>query len=120
VFKSRWFAVAVLVAFGLSVAVWATRSWTDSKPLVKPAGVAQAQPDIVKFQCGAPWGTAKTEGPKTTVRPVVGTPCGDRAARRNVAIADVALAGIGLAVLSTRRRTHDEDTQTLVATAPAA
>lgn len=120
VFKSRWFAVALLIAFGLSVAVWATQSWTDTKPLAPPPGVKQPNPDTVKFQCPAPWGTGNVEGPKTTVRPVVGTPCGQRSARRNLAVADVAIAGIGLAFLSTHRRTHDDDTQPLVTAPPIA
>jgi hypothetical protein len=110
----------LLVAFGLSVAVWATQSWTDTKPLAPPPGVKQQNPDTVKFQCGAPWGAAGTVGPKTTVRPVVGVPCAERSARRNLAVFDVAIAGIGLAFLSTRRRTHDHDAQPLVVTPPVA
>ncbi|MBV8387829.1 MAG: hypothetical protein JO155_13630, partial [Acidimicrobiia bacterium] len=64
--------------------------------------------------------TGSVEGPKTTVRPVVGTPCGQRSARRNLAIADVAIAGIGLAFVSARRRTHDSDVQPLVTAPPIA
>ena len=120
VFKSRWFAVALLIAFGLSIAFWVTRSWTDTKPLAPPPGVRQQNPDTVKFQCPPPWGSGSIVGPKTTVRPVVGTPCDQRSARRNLVFADLAIAGIGLAFVSTRRRTHDSDAQPLLVTPPVA
>jgi len=102
------YALIALTAFALSVAVWATRPWTDTKPMVPPAGVKQQVPDTVKYQCGAPWGTASVHGPASTPRPVIGTPCGQREARRRLAFADVVLGVIGLGYLTLGRRTTHE------------
>jgi len=101
-------AIIALLAFGLLVAVWATRTWTDTKPLVAPPGVKQQVPDTVKYQCGAPWGGARVHGPASTPRPVMGTPCSQRDERRRLAFVDVvlALAGIGYLALGPRS-THE-------------
>ena len=102
--RRLWYAVIGLLAFGLLVAGWATRPWTDTKPLAPPPGVKQSvPPDIVHFQCGAPWGSASVHGPTSTPRPVVGTPCGQRDERRRLAAVDVAIAAVGVGYLSLGR-----------------
>jgi hypothetical protein len=104
--RARTYIIVVLVAFGLSVAVWATRPWTDTKPLAPPPGVKQQVPDTVKFECGAPIGTASVHSPPSTVRPVEGTPCGQRDERRRLAFADVILAVVGIGYVTLRRPHH--------------
>ena len=102
------YAIVVLAVFALSVAVWATRSWTDTKPMVAPQGVKQQVPDTVKYKCGSVWGTAGVHGPTSTPRPVKGTPCGQRDERRRLALADVVVGVIGIGYLTFGRRSmHD-------------
>ncbi len=105
----RRITVVVLVAFGLAVAVWATRPWSDTTPLVAPPGVKQPQPDTVKSKCGAPWGGASVKTPPT-IRPVVGTPCGGRSERRRLALFDDALAAVGIVGVTVARRSRDTAT----------
>jgi hypothetical protein len=105
--RARRYVVVALVAFGLSVAVWATRPWSDTKPLASPPGVKEQVPETVKFQCGAPFGSASVHGPQSTVRPVVGTPCGQRDERRRLAFADVVLAVVGIGYVTLGRRPHE-------------
>jgi len=108
--RARTYIVVVLIAFGLSVAVWATRPWTDTKPLAPPPGIKQQVPDTVKFQCGAPFGSATVHGPPSTPRPVVGTPCGQRDERRRLAFADIILAVVGIGYVTLGRRPHERAT----------
>jgi len=109
-------AVVVLAAFALSVAWWAASSWTDTKPMVPPAGVKQQVPDTVKYECGAVWGAASVHGPTSTPRPVVGTPCGHREERRRLAAADLLIAVVGIGYLTLGRRPTHEPAPVVVAT----
>jgi len=102
------YTIVVVIAFGLSVAVWATRPWTDTKPMVAPTGVKQQVPDTVKYQCGGVWGSASVHGPASTPRPVIGTPCGQRDERRRLAMADVLVAVVALGYLTLGRRPSHE------------
>jgi len=102
------YAVVVLAAFALAVAVWAIGGWTDTKPLVPPPGVKQQVPDTVKYECGAVWGSASVHGPPSTARPVVGTPCGQREGRRRLAFADILIAVVGIGYLTMGRRSPQE------------
>jgi hypothetical protein len=103
----RTLVVVALVAFGLLVAVWGTRSWSDTKPLAPPPGVKQQVPDTVRFECGAPFGSASVHGPASTPRPVVGTPCGHRDERRRLAFVEIVAAAIAIGYVMLGRRPHE-------------
>jgi hypothetical protein len=106
--RRRMWAVVLLAAFALSVAWWASSSWTDTKPMEAPAGVKQQVPDTVKYECGAVWGAASAHGPTSTPRPLIGTPCDQRESRRRLAVLDVLIGVVGIGYLTLgRRSTHE-------------
>jgi len=89
-------------AFALLSVVWVARPWSDTHPLDVPKGV---DAESITYQCGAPFGAATVEGVHPTPFPVLGTPCGHRQERRDLAVMNVAAVLVALVVIMERGRT---------------
>lgn len=108
----RWQRVAILgvAAWLLAVVMWANRSWTETVPVVAPAG-APAQSRT--FVCGAPLGPRTfTERTPASDLPLDRRPCAAHGERRLLAVVDVG-AGVvliaGLVYLGRRSAARHED-----------
>jgi len=102
----RRLAIVGMSGFVVAVAIWAFRPWTSavSVPTVDDKS-AQAL-----FRCGAPFGADRVEPSNDRARVSAALPhrpCTTRSARRVLAVVDVVLGSIGVAVLVTFRRPHE-------------
>ncbi|MBV8560162.1 MAG: hypothetical protein JO050_05275 [Acidimicrobiia bacterium] len=99
-------AVVGLLIWAALILVWAGRPWTATIPLKTPKAVPAA---AAKFRCGAPLGTNTASSllsPTSTAYALSGSPCGGRTARRNLAYADVVIAGALVLVIAGARARH--------------
>jgi hypothetical protein len=99
----RRIAIVGVLAWIVAVAFWASRPWTDTVTVRVPKG---SPPESVRFDCGRLFGGgggwhAVIATPKA-LRNLAHRPCTARGERRVVAVLDLAVGVVALAVLLQR------------------
>lgn len=103
-------AVLVVLAAAVGFIIYhSVAPWGWSGQLQTPVGVPAQS---VSYTCGSLWGSAYVHGPRQTIYPLQGTPCGERASYQVMTAVDILLGVFAFTVVVGWRRVRSAPSPT--------
>ena len=89
----------LLLAYSVATVVWASRPWTDTQALVTPAEAGETV--YADYSCPSVFsgGAGEPEARDPVPFPPKDRPCGEQTSHRVLFVVDLAVAGVGMALL---------------------